>query len=167
VAWLELQGKWKDQLNAIVDFLEDFHVDTVVADATAVGDPLTELLQDLLPSVQVVPYVFSVKGNDQLYRYYLNELESGRISYPAGEQTQQTPEYQQFIFQHVALAKTYRGQFMTCHAPEGEHDDYCDSAALACLAATYEALADVEDMANPLYTGGSFNNCYSRADRYR
>jgi hypothetical protein len=169
IAWLEQQGRWKDQLNNIVDFLADFNVDTLVADATAVGDPLTEQLADLLPGINVIPFVFTTKGKDQIYKLYLNEMEAGRIEYPAGPETQNTQEYQQYVFQHLSLVKEHKGAYMTCRAAEGEHDDYPDSAALGCLAATFDAEAEVEVSVNPLYAGnaGSRNRGYSRSERYR
>ena len=168
IAWLELQGRWGTQLDAIIDFLEDYRVDTIVADSTAVGDPLTERLQDLLPGVNVVSYPLSEKGNDQLYKHYLQELEGGRITYPAGEETQRMSEYQQFIFQHNALSKINKGRYMACKAPEGEHDDYCDSAALGCWATTIEAMNEIECADNPIYADiGRNRRSGSRADRYR
>lgn len=167
IAWLELQGKWKDQLDIIVDFLEDYRVDTIMSDATGTGSSVTEFLQDRLPGIEVIPFVFTQKGNDEIYTYYLNELESGRITYPAGPETMQTPEYISFIFQHTVLVKTLKGKLMSCHAPEGEHDDYSDSAALACLASTHEPVMEVEVVQNPMYAQSSFNRCSTRADRYR
>ncbi len=168
IAWLELQGRWEKQLEDIVNFLMGYRVDTIVADATSMGDPLTERLADLLPSVNVIPFPLSYKSNDQLFKFYLQEMEGGRITYPAGPITQKKPEFEQFRFQHEALVTVWHGAFMTCSAPEGEHDDYCDSAALACWASNYEAQAEVECSVNPMYArSGYMRQTSARADRYR
>lgn len=176
VGMLQPEGPWKVQLDKIVAYLSNFAVDTLCVDGTGVGDPLAEQLHDMLPGIQVVSIRFSILSKDYLYRRYTDEWEAGRIRYAAGEQTQDTWEYKQFIHQHAVLEKHYNGAYMTCFAPEGDHDDWPDSGALALYASTLPRpdSAEVECSTNPFYGRGaaSFRDRHtdtfgSRSDRYR
>jgi hypothetical protein len=171
VAWYEIPGrKWHDILAAVVEALGRYSVDTVVCDATGIGDPLTEQLQGLVPGMQVVPFMMSHVGNDKAYKYYIQELEAGRMRYAAGEEMRKSTEFQQFVHEHEELLKDRVGVFIRCFAPEGDHDDYCDSAALCCWAAAQPRVdAGAEAVDNPFYAtrGGRQDFNPSRADRYR
>lgn len=170
VAWYEIPGrKWHDILGQVVEALTRYSVDMIYCDGTGIGDPLSEQLAALAPSVTVVPFVMSHIGNDRAYRYYIQEIEAGRMRYVAGEETAKRPEWQEFVHEHSELLKDRVGVLIRCYAPEGEHDDYCDSGALCCLAATQPAVSNqVEVEQNPFYArGGQRNSNTSRADRYR
>lgn len=163
IAWCEARGKWREQLKGIVEFLTLFVVDTIVADATGVGDPLVEHLQELLPGINVVPFKLSGAGNDAVYKYYLQELEADRIRFAAGPVTRESEVFQKFEHEHRVLAKEYVGPYIRCLAPEGEHDDYPDSAALGCWAERVPQQARVESSVNPFYASVTA----ARSDRYR
>jgi len=165
----EIPGrKWADILGKVVDILSNYSVDTLVCDATGVGDPLTETLVELLPDVRVVPYVMSNVGNDKIYKHYLQETSAHRVLYAAGPKTQKTLEYIEFKFEHERLKQERMGVFTKCFAPEGEHDDYCDSAALGVYATTFPKYESPEQLANPFYeTRGGSKRGSSRSDRYR
>lgn len=167
IAWYEIAGrKWHDILGTVVEKLADYSVDTLVADATGVGDPLTETMQGLVPGIQVIPFIMSHVGNDLLFKLYIQEMEAGRIKFAAGEETFKTAEFQEFVHEHDVLIKDRMGVHIRCYAPEGEHDDYCDSAALACYGAQLPRYEGVDCEANPFYASrGSAGS--SRADRYR
>jgi hypothetical protein len=166
IAWYELAGRrWKDIQGGVVDALALYAVHTVVCDATGVGDPLAEQLQDLLPGVRVVPFVLSHVGNDMLFKLYLQEIEAGRLTYAAGEATQLTREYQAFRHEHEVLQKTRMGVYTKFEAPEGDHDDYCDSGALFCYAASLPREVEIESTVNPLFMNAG--NIRNRAERYR
>jgi hypothetical protein len=172
IAWHEIEGKrWNQIIHSAVEILQNYAVSCVVCDGTGVGDPLTEAMQDLMPSTVVVPFVMSHIGNDKAYKLYLQELEAGRISYPADKETLDTQEYQSFKHEHEQLIRDRVGVFMKCYAPEGEHDDYCDSAALACWGASLKAeLTEVVAEENPFYSRkpyGQAGQSRSRSDRYR
>jgi len=167
LAWGEMHGSWEEQLKQITNMLMQFSVDTLVVDSNGVGDPIAERLIRLLPSINVVPFPCSYVGNDKIYKYYIQELEAGRFLYPKGERTMRTTEYQKFVHQHRSLVKQYSGRYLACKAPDGEHEDYCDSAALACWAEQYTAPMLVECESFPMYSNGSAEGRSSRADRYR
>lgn len=138
IDWLELQGAFEGsdgQYNALIQFLRRMNVSMLVGDATGMGDPVFERIEALVgDSVQCIPYKFSAATKSRLYKYYVQELVAGRISVAAGPNTQQRPEFQRFMKQHLDLDRFVSGGFVLYSAPEDEHDDYPDSAALACMA---------------------------------
>lgn len=170
LAWYEIPGrKWRDILQEIVGILSNYAVKVLVCDATGVGDPLTENLAELLPSVQVEPYTLSHVGNDRMYKLYIQELEAGRWLYPAGPETARTPVFQQNDHEHRQLIKDRVGVYTKYFAPPGEHDDFPDSAALAAVASTIEVrgVREIECVPNPFYSRTSSQRGSSRAERYR
>lgn len=135
IDWLEMQGAFEGytgQYATLVKYLALFNVQVLVIDSTALnGDAVFERIEAMVgDSIICVPYKFSSMSKALLYKYYLQELHSGRLRFAAGPQTQQTQEYQKFIYEHENLDKVDVGGYAICQAPEGEHDDYPDSAAL-------------------------------------
>lgn len=134
----ELQGSFETvQYNAIVKFLMNYSVQIMYVDSTGIGDPVCERLQVLLAplGIQVEPYRFSLQSKSDLFKLYMQEIEAGRFQYPSSEATVEMPEFQHFYDQHISLEKEWNGGYLVCEAPEGEHDDYPCSGALACWAA--------------------------------
>lgn len=136
--WLEIYGDFtggEGQYQQLVDYLSMTNVKVLCVDATTVGNPVCEQLDAMLGgSITVVPVVFSLVSKHNLYKYYLTELHAGRVKYAAGPNTQQRIEYKKFVHEHEILDKVAHGNYVTCEAPEGEHDDYPDSASLMCWA---------------------------------
>ena len=172
VGWCESYGRWRDQIKVIIEYLSKYAVDVVAVDATGVGDPVAEELATLMPEIRVVPVKFSTLTKDHLYKLYLQEISSCRLFYAAGPHTVETVEYNKFIDENLALGKDYVGQYITCFAPDGHHDDYPDSAALACYATTLDPMSEheIECSANKLFSRDAESydvlQC-TRADRYR
>lgn len=168
IAWYEIPGrKWKDILNTAVEIMDTNHVvDTIVCDATGVGDPLTEWLTDKAPYLNVIPFQMSVKGNDTAFKELILRVEHGLLRYCAGPETVKTPEYQEFFRQMEILERHRVGEtaLIKCCAPEGDHDDYVDSAALLCIAACQES-DTAENVTNPVYE--QEQQAGSRESRYR
>jgi hypothetical protein len=173
LAWYKIPGKrWREILTRAAAILQNYSLETLYCDGTGVGDPLTESMQDLMPDVAVVAYMMSHVGNDRAYKHYLTELEAGRFTYPADEETQQTEEFMEFVHEHEQLIRDRVGVFTKCYAPEGEHDDYPDSTSLMMLAAadtSRHTMREIEVEDNVFFNGGSSNEGRgrSRSDRYR
>jgi len=168
IAWFELEGRrWKEIQGKVVAALSEYAVHTLVADSTGVGDPLTEQLQDLIPSIRVIPFVLSAQGNDLMYKLYIQEMEAGRLKYAAGPDTAATKVYKNFVHEHEQLQKLRNNLYIKCCAPEGEHDDYPDSAALCCYAATVPRESFIEQTQSPFKSRRSNAAGRSRSDRYR
>ena len=168
VAWGEFPGKkWRPIVMSLVDFLGPLEVTTIVGDATGVGDPVLEMVDERMDGCDVHPFIFGNATSDPLFREYILEYEAGRLTYPAGEQTVVSEEFGTFVKQHTRLQKERKKTHWTFAAPEGEHDDWCDAAALAVRAAhTPAGAAEVEQGDNPFYGEGRASGS-SRADRYR
>lgn len=139
LGWLELQGSWEGddgQYQRVCQYLAYWGVGKLVIDATGAGDPIYERFTVLLDGImEVVPYKYTRPSKSDLFKNYIQELLSKRVSYPAGRMTKETWAYKQFIKQHINLDREFDGEYLVVQAPEGEHDDYPNSAALACWAA--------------------------------
>ena len=156
LGWKMLQGPFEGvggQYEQIVQYLSMYpQLDTVVMDATGMGDPVCERITSLLPGIKVIPYTFSTQSKHYMYTLYLQEVEAKRLTFPAGPATQQTEVYQEWIGQHETLVRTQVGQYLKCEAQsEDDHDDAADSGALFVVAGEIEAIPDV----NPYSTQGS------------
>jgi hypothetical protein len=172
LCFYEIQGrKWHEILSHVADICGQYAITNIVCDATGVGDPLTETLSDLLPGVRVVPFIMSHVGNDMVYKLYIQEIEAGRWIIPAGPKTRETHVWKQYFHQHAQLVKDRVGVYIKCYALEGEHDDFADSGALCCYAASLPVEAQVEEDVSPLFTSrlATMSDSYEndRSDRYR
>jgi hypothetical protein len=135
IGLLELQGSYEAQYAEILRFMRRFVVKTLVVDATGVGDPVYERLGALLPEVEVLPFKYSTPSKSDLYKYYLQEWGARRVRYAAVTDDPGSARLlANFEQQHADLDRLQSGIYITCQAPDGGHDDYPDSAALACYA---------------------------------
>ncbi|MMZ52639.1 replicative DNA helicase [compost metagenome] len=149
-AWLELGGdNYEEQYPEMIDFLSNFNIIRVVADATGAGSPIVDRLAANL-NCEVIPYSFNQSSKSALYKHFDAEIKSKRFSYPADEDTQKTREYRRFIEQFTDLEKTYSGQNMVVSHPpvRDAHDDYPDSAALAVWGSKGEEVSTPENEEN-------------------
>lgn len=172
IGWFEAYGRWLDQVEQCIEFLEPYGIDVLCIDATGVGDPVCEIFQETMPEARIEPVIFSYVSKDRLFKHYSTEVDAGRQFYVSGPNTRESAEYKQFLHEHRLMEKKYSGNYLCPSAPEGENDDYCASAALACWASTLEPedRSMVEAVSNSFYAGGSrARERYgrTRADRYR
>lgn len=131
--WYEIEKvpDYEEQFALIMDYLSHFKLARVVCDATREASLAHRLRANL--RCEVIPYVFSLKSKSELYKYLTAEVSTGRARIPGGEQTVQTREYKRFLEQMGGLQQGYSGaHLMVSHGSEiNDHDDYCDSWALA------------------------------------
>lgn len=159
VGWLELQGSFEGhQYQAICNFLQSYNVRYMLVDSTGMGDPVCERLQVLLTpmGIQVEPFRFTSSSKSDLYKYYLQEINSSRLFYPSGPSTMETMEYQKFIHQHLSLEREWSGSYMMCQAPEGDNDDYPDSAAMAMWASRQENALPIVEVESSAFAYGDY-----------
>jgi len=139
IDWCELGGPFEGntgQYQMLVERLGQFNIKVLCIDATSIGDPVYERITELLgDSIVCIPFHFSSKTKSELYKYYLQELNARRLFYAAGPRTRETGYFKNFQNEHFDLDRFERSGYTVCAAPEGGHDDYPDSAALACWAA--------------------------------
>lgn len=131
--WLELKEipDYEEQYALIVEYIHRFKVARVVIDATresALADRLRANLE-----CEVISFVFTQKAKSEMYKTLDREITAGRARICAGEATQQTVEYNNFLNQLADLQKGYSGANMVVSHPteRGAHDDYPDSWGLA------------------------------------
>ena len=138
--WLMLEGAFEGntgQYETIVRYLAATNVKVLCVDTTGVGDPFAERLEAMLgDTIAVVPMTFSLPNKSKLYKYYLQELHAYRLFYPAGPVTRESIQFRRFVKENEELDRVQHGLHVTFQHPEGTdgHDDFPDSAALACWA---------------------------------
>lgn len=160
--WLELGGSFEGsagQYRKLIEYLEMTSVQVLCIDCTSIGDPVFERIEAMIGGTVIcVPFRFGPVSKSELYKYYLQEVNSGRVRYAASKQTRERFEYRKFLAEHLDLDKEDRGGYVICRAPEGGHDDYPDSAALACWAekvAADQVMPEVQVTTAPWGHGGS------------
>lgn len=136
--WLELGGSFEGhsgQYQRLIEYLLLTNVQVLCIDSTSMGDPVFERIEHMIGgTIMCVPFRFGGVSKSELYKYYLQEFNAGRIDYAADLETQERYEFLKFRSEHLDLDKVDRGSYAVCQAPEGGHDDYPDSGALACWA---------------------------------
>lgn len=157
--WLEIVGdEWEEQYEQLVDKLSNYWIDTLVVDATGVGDPITERLNILLPTINVIPFVFSPSTKDLGYKYLLQEIKNGRILIPGDSKTRNLVRFKRFENQMLTLKKAYSGKFLnpSCVEDKG-HDDYPSSIMLATYGTYYEAMPEISVYDNDFFKSDRVN----------
>lgn len=171
--WLELVGDDHEaQHPQILAFLLNYNVKTLVIDATGKGDPIADRLAAELPRVNVVPFVFNTHTKHLGYTLFYQELRSGRFTYPAGAGARKMRKYRNFIIQMGDLEKRWKGRRMVISKPKGKgakknaHDDYPDSAMLACWGVNGSETTEAVDFEfNPLFESRNSNSANAKARR--
>jgi hypothetical protein len=165
VGWYETSGKWEEQITYLLAQIAQWNIEVMVVDATGAGDPIAERLATLLPSIVVVPFRITLQGNHLLYSNYIQEFEAKRVRYCSGEKTTETFYFKKFVREHLQLQKFQAGDMIRCMGPDSDHDDYCDSAALAIHATAFVDASEVEEEAMSVYP--THERGSTRADKYR
>ena len=161
IAWLEIKGEDHEvQFHQILEFLGNYNVQTMFVDSTGKGDAVADRFIYALPDVHVEPYTFSRTSKSEMWKALSRELLAKRIEIPAHSRSTRLRTFKRFESQMLDLEKDYVGQFMVCQHPDvkGAHDDYCDSLALANLAAESDFLPEIEETDNHMYD--SFRRAY-------
>jgi len=132
----EIRGKWENQIDQALDIIRYKHnIEALAVDATGVGDPIHERLEDLLPEVEVYPFIHGTIANDFLYKDYYQELTAGRHKVASSAISQAKMEWDFYMEQHEEAETKAHGnedKFITIMSPEeGKSLDYVVSSALA------------------------------------
>jgi hypothetical protein len=192
VAFLELEGRFEDhhgekgQYSRACEFLREWDVVRATIDATSIGDPVAERMQKLTPEIEWEFFKFSSPTKHNLYKHYIDEVESGRQTIAASEPSRKTMFFQKWEEEHRNLEKhTTNNGYMDCRAPKLEsrsakeveaeeeyHDDYPTASALASWAGRSATLAEVEmagvaaSSGGGYSSGGRYGGRSTRAQRY-
>ena len=149
VHWLRMEGvDYPRQCRDVANLLNETGVEQISVDATGVGDPIVEFLEEALGDldrydINVIPVTLesSLKVHDQLSKLMSRVFQDSRIDYPSVREAQilgQIRERREFIDQFLDLETTWRQGKMKLVHPEGDryHDDYPYSTMLmlhACM----------------------------------
>ncbi len=183
---------WQQRLKHAVRIIAQYNVVVLVGDGTGLGGPLMEQLITMLPRVKCFPYVFNQSTGDALFRYYIQEIEAQRITVCAqgleeyeaeqrmvGEEASDTVDADMttlstFFHEHTIILEIPQGRYMKYAAPEGQHDDHADSAALGCWATKLmpedgdmEVVNDFSIVNSDVQNMQRLMSGSSRSDRYR
>lgn len=138
--WLELQGdNHEEQHPQILGFLANYRISDVIIDATGKGDPVyTRIAADLSEhDITVHPFIFSASSKDRGYKALLQEINSKRLTYPAGAAAARTQKWKNFHMQMTDLRKSWRGTTMVVQkdvSSDEARDDFCMSSDMEILA---------------------------------
>ena len=150
--WYVTEGAFEGtdgQYETVANYIVESGIKVLVMDTTGNGDAFYERLDAMLgDNIQIIPFNFALPNKAKLYRYYLQELHAYRLFYPAGPLTQNSQAYKRFVQENEDLDRVQHGLHVTYQHPEGEgyHDDFPDSAALACWAEKLAPTLEMSEM---------------------
>ena len=159
LAWLALgTTDYETQHHIIMDAIIDYNISVIFADYTGVGRAVVDRLSYACGEyVDVIPYTFTTQSKSDMWFNFISDIQTKRLIVPANPSTRATTEYQKFEEQMLNCTKFFNGPYLVCQKNDGYFDDFVDSAALMCLAASREVGEEVEEemevLENPLYAG--------------
>lgn len=127
--------EWALQAQTIASFAKHWNWAPVVADATSVGDPICERIEEEAPGLEVFRFVFTPASKTQSVNDAVLAVQKKEIKLLAREQ----PEHED-IEPLVRLVTSEIGSYryersasgrLTMNAPKGRHDDTVTATVLA------------------------------------
>lgn len=157
LAWVALGNMdYETQHHIIMDCIVEFNISVIYADYTGVGRAVVDRLMYACGEyVDITPYTFTAQSKSDMWFNFTSFIQTKHLIVPANKSVRATPEYMKFEEQMKNCQKYFNGSYMVCEKSEGYFDDFCDSAALMCLAATEEERVEeeMEVLDNPFYGG--------------
>ncbi len=134
------------QRSRILANCRDFGASRLIIDATGIGGAIEQEMRVACiqnkPQIHFTPFIFTggPKGTKtQVYRDMVSYLQQGlvKIPDPAGLPANEAKLVNKWIKEHIALEYVMDTTQKTekISAPDGKHDDYCDSTVIAIHAA--------------------------------
>ena len=134
--WLEIGNTaWEEQYFQIMDFLDPYDIISIGVDAQGMGSAVADRMQRLMGSrCEVIPYSSDAKNQAERWKHLIQLIQRQMFVYPGHSKARRTRVWRRFRQQMVDAEKVMRGQYLLIEAPDEKeaHDDYVDSAALAC-----------------------------------
>jgi hypothetical protein len=129
------------QRKRIMDVARSFGAGRVIIDATGIGGAIEQDIRleciNSNPQIQFIPFIFTggPRGSKtQIYRDYVSFMQQLKIKIPNPEiaEGQDRKVINKFFREHIDLQYVMDAANKTerISAPDGKHDDYCDSAVL-------------------------------------
>jgi hypothetical protein len=156
------------QRKRIMDIARSFNVGRVIIDATGIGGAIEQDIRieciNSVPQIHLIPFIFTggPRGTKtQVFRDYVSFIQQGRVKIPNPEHLDIAGQkiINKWFREHVDIQYVMDAANKTerISAPDGKHDDYCDSsvlgihATLAMLPGT-ATVASSKDSAHNLLT---------------
>ena len=133
------------QRRRIMDTAKDFGAERVIIDATGIGGAIEQDIRKgcYEEGIHFIPFVFTggPKGTKtQAYRDYVSYIQQGLVKVPNPEALppEESKLVNKWLREHTELEYVMDAANKTerIAAPDGKHDDYCDSSVMglhACL----------------------------------
>lgn len=156
--WLDLEGMdWEEQYFKISDFLSNYNIWKVGIDTGGLGDVVAQRMKLLLPHTDIVELGSSNTDQSERWKYLMQLVEHGQISWPAGAKVRNRKVYKRFRQEMEDLEVKFKGPYVLAESPNtsNAHDDYPDSLAMACILSKMEGLegsGEIEVSSNILYS---------------
>jgi hypothetical protein len=140
-SWLALNNlDYNEQYFAIMEFLDLFNPVRVIFDATRERSLCDRVAANR--NADVVPFIFGTVTKSNLYKHFDGEISSRRFKIAYDDNARNSPDTLRFMHELGELERMYRGGLLSVSHPVSSdengippHDDYCDAAAMMCLAA--------------------------------
>lgn len=156
--WLDLEGMdWEEQYFRISEFLANYSLWKIGIDTGGLGDVVAQRMKVLMPHVDIVELGSSNTDQSERWKYLMQLLEHGQISWPAGAKIRKRKVYTRFRQEMEDLEVKFKGPYVLAEAPNvtNAHDDYPDSLAMACILSKLsdvDGSGEVEVSSNVLYS---------------
>ena len=130
------------QRKRIMDIASDYGAERVIIDATGIGGAIEQEIRlaciEHKPQIHFIPFIFTggPRGSKtQVYRDYVSYIQQGlvRVPHPDGLEAPQAKLVNKWLREHIDLEYVMDAANKTekIAAPDGKHDDYCDSSVIA------------------------------------
>jgi len=153
--WLEIHNTaWEEQYFEIMDFLEPYNISHVGVDAQGMGSAVADRLQRLLGHrCEVIQFGSDAKTQAERWKHMIQLIQRQMFIYPGHSKARRTRVWRRFRQQMSDAEKVMSGQYLLIQAPDEReaHDDYVDSAALACACTLLDSVPVVEQLESPFY----------------
>lgn len=158
--WEKLGDDYEAIFPELKEQISHYSIRTLACDATGVGEPLVNRLTMELPHITIIPVKFSSQSKDFLFKFFLLMLQEKKVWWPGLDRVRRRNYFKMFQQQMLNLQKEYKGQYLSCHAPEDQrnaHDDFADSLALMMWCVNEEAMPNVQVSEQNFYTGKNWH----------
>jgi hypothetical protein len=153
--WLEIHNTaWEEQYFQMMEFLDPYVISHVGVDAQGMGSAVADRMQRLLGSrCEVTPFSSDAKNQSERWKHLIQLIQRQMLLYPGHSKARRTRTWRRFRQQMSDAEKVMKGQYLLIEAPHEReaHDDYVDSAALACACTMLDSIPKVEVIDSPFY----------------
>jgi hypothetical protein len=137
-----------------MEFLDPYNISHVAVDGQGMGSAVADRMQRLLGSrCEVVAMNSDAKTQSERWKHLIQLIQRQMLLYPGHSKARRTRVWRRFRQQMADAEKVMKGQYLLIEAPHEReaHDDYVDSAALACATTLLDSVPRVEVIDSPFF----------------